>query len=915
MSFVVNGTHHAARPRPGQCLRTFLRQLGWFGVKKGCDSGDCGACTVLLNGEPVHSCLLPAFRAEDREVTTIEGLAANGELHPMQRAFLQAQGYQCGFCTPGMIMTAASLNQSHRQDLAFALKGNLCRCTGYRAIEDAIRGVGDVDAGDGAATCGRNVPAPAGPAVVTGRQRYTLDVEVEGLTHMKLVRSPHAHARIVAIHKEAALAVPGVCAVFTYEDAPARRFSTARHELDHHDPHDTAILDSVVRFIGQRVAAVVADSEAAAEEGCRRVVVDYELWPAVFDPEAAMRPEAPVLHPGSDFGRNLGRNGGSHRPANVLAEVHGDIGNVETGFAEADYVHEATYVTQRVQHAYLETLAAVAWLDPTGRLTVRSSTQTPFLTRRALAALFDLDPAKVRVFCERVGGGFGGKQEMMVEDIVALAALRLGRPVKLEFTREEQFTGATSRHPMRITVKAGTRRDGTLTALQMHVLSNTGAYGNHGPAVLYHACGESIAVYGCANKKVDGYVVYTNTVPSGAFRGYGLSQTNFAIESAIDELARSIGMDPIAFRRHNVVRSGDPMISTGPPEEDLIFGSYGLDQCLALTEDALARPGGLDPPPGPDWCVGEGVAIGMIGTTPPHGHFADARMTLRDDGGYALLGGTAEFGNGTTTVHSQIAATVLGTAAARVKILQSDTDHVAHDTGAFGSTGIVVAGLATKRAAEALRDDILAFANQQAGPDRHSWRLDGDAVASGARRIGLADLARAARSAGRELAGAGHSDGTPRSVAFNVQAFRVAVNRHTGAIRILRSIHAADAGVVLNPMQCRGQVEGGVAQAIGAALYEDMAIGPDGRVVNPSFRGYHIPAFADVPRTEVLFADTADTIGPFGAKSMSESPYNPIAAALGNALADAIGIRFHATPFKPDRIFAALAEKSFAGET
>jgi putative selenate reductase molybdopterin-binding subunit len=524
----------------------------------------------------------------------------------------------------------------------------------------------------------------------------------------------------------------------------------------------------------------------------------------------------------------------------------------------------------------------------------------------------------VRVFCERVGGGFGGKQEMLVEDIVALAVLRLRRPVKLEFTREEQFTGATSRHPMRISVKAGARRDGTLMALQMRVVSNTGAYGNHGIGVLFHGCGESIGAYRCANKKVDGYVVYTHTVPSGAFRGYGLSQTNFAVESSLDELARAIGMDPIAFRRRNVVGPGDAMVSTGPPEEDVLFGSYGLDQCLTLTEDALARPGGVDPPPGPDWCVGTGVALGMIDTVPPHGHFADATIALREDGGYLLAVGTAEFGNGTTTVHSQIAATVLGTAAGRVQIKQSDTDHVGHDTGAFGSTGTVVAGLATMRAAEALRDDILAFAGRQPGPESAgpggTWRLDRDAVVGGGRRIALADLAAAARAAGHELRGVGRSDGTPRSVAFNVQAFRVAVNARTGAIRILRSVHAADAGFVINPMQCRGQVEGGVAQAIGATLFEDMMMSPDGRVINPSFRGYHLPAFADIPRTEVLFADTVDKLGPFGAKSMSESPYNPVAAALGNAIADAVGVRLHATPFKPDRIFAALAQRRLAAE-
>jgi len=571
MSFLINGKAFSERPAAGQCLRTFLRQLGWFGVKKGCDAGDCGACTVLIDGEPVHSCLFPAFRAEGREVTTIEGLGTPNELHPVQRAFLDAQAFQCGFCTAGMIVTAAALNQAQRQDLGWALKGNLCRCTGYRAIDDALAGTRHVEVTREGEACGHNVPAPAGPDVVTGNARFTLDFAIDGLLHMKLVRSPHAHARVRAINKEAALAVPGVRAVLTHEDAPPVAFSTARHEDRLIDPDDTVVLDRVVRFIGQRVAAVVAESEAAAEEGCRRVTVEYEELPAVFDPQRAMHPGAPVIHPKGPASRICDPE------RNIAAEVHGDIGNVEAGFAEADVVHEGTYVTPRVQHAHLETHAAIAWLDSDRRLNVRSSTQVPFLTRKELARVFGLDPARVRVFCERVGGGFGAKQEMLVEDIVALAALRTEQPVKLEFTREEQFTAATTRHPMRVHVKLGAKRDGTLTAMQLRVIANTGAYGNHAAAVLEHACGESISVYRCANKKIDAYAVYTNTVPAGAFRGYGLPQTAFAIESAIDELARTIGVDPFDMRRRNIVRPGDPMISTGPPQADVIYGSYGLD--------------------------------------------------------------------------------------------------------------------------------------------------------------------------------------------------------------------------------------------------------------------------------------------------------------------------------------------------
>lgn len=899
MSYLVNGREHEATPRPGQCLRTFLRDLGCLGVKKGCDAGDCGACTVHVDGRPVHSCLVPAFRAEGLEVTTIEGLGTPDKLHPVQQSFLDAQGFQCGFCTAGAIMTAAALDQAQRRDLPAALKGNLCRCTGYRAIADAIEGVKHVEQPHAGGAGGRNLPAPAGTGVVTGRVRYTMDVapagELAGLTHMKILRSPHPSARILSIDTRAALALSGVAAVLTHEDAPERYFSTARHEMYTDDPDDTLVLDPIIRHIGQRVAAVVAESEGIAEAACKLIAVEYELLPAVFDPEEALRPGAHIVHDKPLSSRI------ADPQRNIVAELHGHLGDVEKGFAAADAIHEGTYHIQRVQHAHLETHGAIGWLDGDGRINMRTSTQVPFLTRDALCSLYDLPQEKVRVFAERVGGGFGGKQEMITEDIVALAVFKTGRPVKLEYTRSEQFSASTSRHPMKITVKVGATRDGRLTAISMRMLSNTGAYGNHGPGVMYHGSGECIALYRCANKRVDSVAVYTNEMPSGAFRGYGLSQSNFAVESAMDEVARQIGMDPIAFRRINVVVPGDPMTSADDGPHDVEYGSYGLDQCLDRVEAALANgpAHGLSD----EWLVGRGVAAGMIDTIPPRGHRAESRVTLLADGSYELKTGTAEFGNGTTTVHCQIVASLLGTTLAYVRIKQSDTDHISHDTGAFGSTGTVVAGAATREAAEDLAGLILDFAASFAGVRRSDCVLGEGVVIAGGRAIVLSDLAAAAAEAGVKLSGQGRSSGTPRSVAFNVQGFEVAIHRRYGEIRILRSVHAADAGTVMNPMQCRGQVEGGVAQAIGAALYEDLKIDGEGRVTNPTFRGYHIPAFADIPRTEVSFADTYDRIGPLGAKSMSESPYNPVAAALGNAIRDAIGVRLYATPFKADQLY------------
>jgi CO/xanthine dehydrogenase Mo-binding subunit/aerobic-type carbon monoxide dehydrogenase small subunit (CoxS/CutS family) len=902
MSFHVNGKTFDEQPAPGQCLRSLMRELGWFGVKKGCDAGDCGACTVWLDGEPVHSCLVPAFRAAGRQVTTIEGLAADGKLHPMQQAFLDAQGFQCGFCTAGLIMTAAALRPEDRQDLPHALKGNLCRCTGYRSIEDALRSVKNIEAPRPGAAFGCSVAAPASEAIVTGQARYTLDTHVDGLLHLKVLRSPHAHARIRSIRKEGALAVPGVRAVFTWEDVPRRLFTTANHDDYHSDPNDTYILDNVVRHVGDRVAAVVADSVGAAEEGCRRLEVDYEVLPAVFDPEEAMRPGAPVLHDKGPETRI------EHPERNVVRELHGGVGDVERGFAEADALYEGTFETSRAQHAHLETHCSIAWLEG-GRLHVRTSSQTPFLTQAKLSYLFGLLIQDVRVFCERVGGGFGGKQQLVTEDLCALAALKTGSPVQWEYTREEQFHGSTTRHPMTVHVKAGARRDGTLTALQLRIVSNTGAYGCHGGAVLGHATNESVGVYRCPNKKIDAYAVYTNTVPAGAFRGYGLSQTIFAVESAMDELARRLNIDPIDFRLRNVIRPGDAMTALGAEANDVDYGSYGLDQCLAQVREALARGNGVARPAGPDWLEGKGIALAMIDTAPPTEHRTEARLTLEEDGQYHLAIGSPEFGNGSATVRQQIVATVLGTSPARVHAIQADTDRTGYDTGPFASAGTTVAAKATFQAAEALRDRILAFAARSQGTTPDKCRLEEDAVVCDGKRLGLADLHRAAREAGQSLQAMRKAYGTPRTIAFNVQGFRIAVHRITGEVRILHSVQGVDAGAVINPAQLRGQVEGGIAQGLGWALSEKMVFDHQGRVVNPTFRHYRIPAFADVPRTEVYFARTSDAFGPFGAKSMSESPINPVAPALANALADATGVRFHSLPLAPDRIYQAIAAR------
>jgi len=937
--FEVNGVPVDAEPRPGQSARTLLRETGHVEVKKGCDAGDCGACSVLLDGEPTHSCIIPAMRLEGRALTTAAGLAPGDDLHPVQEAIASGFGFQCGFCTPGMSVTAATLTADDLPDLDRRMKGNLCRCTGYRPIREAIRSsvLGPVretgaisDAEGPAAGCGSacaghdgegaaSGPRPEGGRVgasavpeaarriVQGREPFTFDEPVPGGPPLvlRVVTSPHAHARVRSIDTDAALAIPGVVAVFTHEDVPETRYSTGRHEHRTDDPDDTRMLDDVVRHVGQRVVAVVGETAQAADAGCRAVRIDYDVLPAVFDPEEARRPGAPLLHPDRTPEERVMEAG-----RNVVAGFHtGHGGDIDAAIAASHTTVTGEWTSSRVTHAALETHGAVGWLDDDGRLVIRSSTQVPFLVRNELAHILEVSPGRIRVYATRVGGGFGGKQELFTEDLTALAVLKLGRPVAYEFSRTDQFVRASLRHPMRVRVTLGSDADGVLTAMKVDVLSDTGAYGNHAIGVLFHSCAESTTLYRVPVKWIDAEAVYTNNPPSGAFRGYGLGQVVFGVESALDALAVELDMDPFDLRRINAVREGDPLHPDDDEkyEEDLIWGSYGLDQCLDLAQDALARGNGVEAPPG--WLVGEGMAAAMIATMAPRGHIAHTTATLRPDGTYLLRVGTAEFGNGTSTVHRQIAATVLDAAPERLELWAADTDAVRHDTGAFASAGTVVAGKALFGACTVLRRRMVEIATELAGGDAAPGGVDVELVASGVRVGGtIVSWARIIAAApadfrdGDGLTADGAEFGDLRSLAFNVHAARVAVDPETGTVKVLQSIQSADAGVVINPAQCRGQIEGGVAQALGGALYEEVLV-EDGVVQNPVFRTYRVPQFADVVDTEVYFAETDDSLGPFGAKSMSESPYNPVGAAIGNAVSRAVGRRGYTLPFSRDRVW------------
>ena len=900
MTYTINGREFHSTPAPGQCLRTFLRDLGHMGVKKGCDAGDCGACTVYIDGHPVHSCITSAEQMRGRSVTTIEGLADGDSLHPMQEQFLKAPGFQCGFCTAGMIMTCAALNDEQRADLPAALRGSLCRCTGFRAIHDAIDGVAHVESDvSPGKEIGASVGALEGPGVVTGTVRYTMDEVPAGVAHMKVVRSPHAHARVISIDTSKAKAVPGVLGVFTWEDSPTKRFSTALHENHLVDASDTLVLDRVARFKGQRMVAVVAETVAAAEEGCRQVHIEWEVLPAVTDVEEALLPSAPHVH-------DRGEDAWIVNPEkNIVAALEFGRGNLDEGLAAADVIHRATYRTPRQVHAQLETHGSIAWVDESGVVQVRTASQAPFITMEKLAHIFDMRQSQFHVFTGRVGGGFGSKQEMLTEDLPVLATLRLGVPVQWEWTREEEFIGGTTRHPMIIEVTLGATSDGRLTAMALDVTSNTGAYGNHGGETL-GASSSPLAGYRCRNKQFTGRAVYTNVVPAGAIRGYGAAQPTFAMESAIDELALKLGMSPLELRRINGVKPGDT-IGVGAAPNDDVMASYGLDQCFDMVASAIESGPSLPAPQGREWSTGVGYGMAMYDTSPPTEHRSDASVEVLPDGTYLLRVGTCEFGNGTTTSHVQFAAAALRTSMDRVAIRHGDTAESGWDTGAFAQTGLNVAGRAVTYAADGLRARILEYAGRFASEGDHVELLT-DSVVVGDQQISLAELWRRADADGVSLSQARRAYGTPISVGFNVTGVRAAVNSITGEIRLLQVAHAVDAGVVINPQQLRGQVEGGVAMGIGFAMTEWHQMSEDGTILNPGIRMYRMPNFADVPPIQVYFSEDVDGIGPFGAKGCAEAPIDPVAPAIANAVADATGVRIRELPLVPPLIFERLYE-------
>ncbi|MBP1872007.1 xanthine dehydrogenase molybdenum-binding subunit [Ensifer adhaerens] len=739
---------------------------------------------------------------------------------------------------------------------------------------------------------------------VTGEAQYTGDIKLPGMLHGKIKRAAIAHARIKAIDVSKALAYPGVKAVLTHETVPRVLHYGSPHPRSASCTKDQYILDDKVRFWGEGVAAVAAISEEIADEALDLIEVEYEALPAVFEPEDAAQPGAPLIH-------DIGPGGNL-----VLDPVRVSRGDIDKGFAEADFVLEGTFAGGRPHPAYMEPNVCIADWDGSNKLTFWTSTQTSFMVRGILAEVLGLPLTKVRVLVDHMGGGFGAKQDLFQHEFLcALLAKETRRPVKMEFTRHETFVAGRSRHPCRIWLKQGFKNDGTLVARDMKLVYDSGAYGSHGPGVTIVGTTAATSLYRCENVRLEGRCVYTNTPINGAFRGYGVVQSYYALDIQMDEAAERLGMDPADLKLKNVVRAGD-IAPSGHP----IIG-HGLEICLKHGIDVLdwkrLRNRDRTPDPKrPHIRKGWGIGCEMHGSSAYPGikEQGNATVKINEDGTVTLLTGAAGLGTGAHTALAQIVAEELGVRFEDVGVIHGDTDVVPWDIGAFASHTTYLVGTAAKMAAGKVRAAVLERAAMKLQVSSDEIDLcDGKVfvTAEPDRSMTVSEAMGPSRGIpAANIVGNGTYEPT-KSYSFAAHFTEVDVDTETGIVEVKRVVPVHDVGRVIHPIAAQGQIEGGIQQGIGHTLTEDYLIDKKtGRSLNAGLVDYKMPLSMDMPDIETIILEAApDPGGPWGAKGVGEDPIIAIGPSIANAIHDAIGIRFHHYPITPEDVLKALREK------
>ncbi|MGA2295985.1 MAG: molybdopterin cofactor-binding domain-containing protein [FCB group bacterium] len=919
----VNGNDYELAVKPGLLLVDLLRDgLRLTGTKKACGHGDCGVCTVLMNGKAVNSCLIFALEADGKRIETIEGLSNALELHPIQRAFVEEGAIQCGFCTSGMIMRIKSFLDENpnpdTEEIKEAISGNLCRCTGYTKIIEAVETTVQYLHGKtpekieyapqksamNLSVVGKRLPKIDAPDKATGRAIYTDDISLSNMLYGKLLLSPFAHAKILSIDTSEAETLPGVKAVLTSKDVPDITWGTSPPRYDEY-----VLARDKVRYVGDVVAAVAAIDEETCYNALELIKVEYQELPAVFNPVDAMKDDAPRL-----FDDKYEHNINTH--------VDHHFGDVNKGFAEADFVKEATFVGNRVYQNPMEPHCAIAEWDRNGNVTLHTSTQVVHYVHHQLSRILNLPLGRIRIIMTNCGGGFGSKAATNYLEILSIfLAKKTGQPVKMRYNRKEMYLYGRGRHKQYITLKIGVKKDGTITAVHQKAILEGGAYSSFGIVSTYYAGSMLATLYKFPNYKYEGFRVNTNLPPCGAMRGHGTPFPRFAFESLLSMLADELGMDHIDMRLKNAMT---PEYHTC---NDLDIHSCEFKACLEL----VRKKSGWDNKKG-NLPKGRGIGIGCGGFVSGAGYpiyrskfpHSNALLKIEEDGSKAVLFvGDADIGQGSDTVLAQAAAEAMGISFDRMSVVSADSDLTPIGFGAYSSRVTLMGGNASKMAGEEVKTKVLTTASKLLSCDVEELEAINNKIfkkGETGKSIPWEEAATAYFSQNGPLTGVGHYSppeglggtykgaavGTSPAYSFSATVCEVKVDMETGKVKVLNVWDAHDCGTAINPMAVEGQVEGAVVMGMSEVLFEDEVFTKTGEIVNGDLHNYIIATSADMPLIDSSIVDSYEPEGPYGAKEVGEGATLPIFGALANAVADAIGVRIFSLPITPQKVLDAI---------
>lgn len=972
IQFTLNDKKVSWNIEGNENLRDVLREKGIVSVRNGCDGeGSCGLCAIIYDGKNINSCLLLAQEAHGHTIFTVEYFSKNGTLSLIQEALLECGCVQCGYCTPAVVLSIHTLIQRSgeptRAEISDALSGTMCRCTGYeqyyKAVRLAAKRVKDPsykeliakEFRDDLTHVGKVREKVDSRSLVKGERAFVQDRVDQNTCYIKVMPSPHAHARIKKLDASKALEMTGVVDIAWYENTPSTLYTSAGQGYPEPSPYDRRLFSQTMCFVGDRVCAVLAESEAIAEAALKVIHVEYEVLPHVLTMEEAAKEGSYPVHGGNvkymaggpKEGSSIKGNGidddiiyqfpiGADPHKNLAASVSDGIGDTEKGFKEADIIIEREYSGTRVQCTPMEMHIVLAKMEQ-GRLVIHASTQVPWHLRRIVAKVIGISENKVRVIKERVGGGFGAKQDIVLEDVAAWFAYKNNRACLYHYTREEEFVASRTRHPMKIKVKLGAKKDGKLTAIEMNIRADTGAFGTHCLTVPMNACSKSLPLVLCDNVHFDVKTYYTNMPQAGAYQGYGAPKGSFALQTALAELAAELKMDQLEILEKNMVKTGSVIeilksLGEGRAGAAVTLGECGLEEMVKRGKEETEWNSGTKPSkkayeamvhdprsvPNPfektnkSVKFGHGAVIIQQGSGLPGLDAANAEVRLLSDGTFLLLSGGADLGTGLDTVTVKAVAETLKVSMQSVAVISGDTDITPFDKGAYASSGTFFSGNAALLAAQDLEKKLLHAAAERLDEKVEELEIIPGGIIKGKKgQITYKEIAHETTTGEGfgEMSGRACFKTEHAAFPYGAHFVEVAVNEETGDVKLLSYRAYQDCGTPINPELAMGQVFGGVMKAVGHSLYEEMLFDDKGKCINANFVDYKTPTIYETPGVfTVDFVPVHDPVGPFGGKSVSEISLNGAAPAIAIAIHDAVGVWVREWPFTSERILKALGK-------